>query len=112
MYNHKKQQKLNQQHLLNPQVGDYWMEAMFVPICVIVGRSSDKIFYCDQTKASGPDRWTWETSSIKSKTSSEFKDWLSYNSPNLKDQTWCDVQPKAHEWVRKVAMSEIFGGLS
>lgn len=100
--------ELCQEHLSQPQVGDYWHE-MFAPICVVVGKTDSTVTICKKTKSVDDNHWTWDTSIIEVMQLEDFKKWLCYKSDSMKDKTWCRVVPEGHKWVRECAIRDIFG---
>jgi hypothetical protein len=84
------------EHAKNPQPGDWWHE-MFSPVCVVLAVAAGLVIYCDKTKSTSKDRWTWDLTVRKSKTLQEFHDWLQYNT--IPDRYMASVEPGAHKWV-------------
>jgi hypothetical protein len=106
---HEERKRRDREHLIDPEVGDYWNE-MFTPICVVLGRVGDSVVICRTTKDVGPDHWTWDTTRIETKTLAEFRDWLSYKGDGpLREQAWASVVPGAHAWARDAAKAALFG---
>lgn len=95
MHDREKQKELNERHAVKPKPGDYWHE-MFCPICVVLEIDDDCIIYCDKTKPTDEQHWTWDLEKTDIKTVDEFKEWLSYGTiPGF----WCDVLPEQHLWA-------------
>jgi hypothetical protein len=112
MFENKEQDKLDQEHLNRPQVGDYWHE-MCAPICVVVSTFPDKVLICETTKiVDQAGRWTWNLEKLNKLTLEEFKRKLCYKSEGMKHQPMSMVVPRSHSWVRKAAIEDLFGGES
>ncbi len=104
----EEQDRLNREHMANPQVGDYWHEA-FTPICVVLGRDGDEAILCKRTKEASPNHWTWDLRQVERITLKAFAEWLSYKSESVKNKTWAWVEPGAHRWAREAAMADLLG---
>lgn len=103
IYDRDEQDDLNDQHLDNPQVGDYWHDC-FTPILVVVGHFRNKVVICKTTKAgASKDRWTWDLDCLELTTSEEMRSGLTYGSNRrLAGRCWARVEPEAHKWVERV----------
>jgi hypothetical protein len=87
---------IDQKHLANPKIGDYWNE-MFNPVCVVVGRNKSVLTIC-KTIEDVDGGWTWDLSRLEKIELSKFAKWLSYGTiPG----TWAHVCPKSHKWAYK-----------
>ncbi len=94
----KDRQLLNQKHLDDPRVGDYWQE-MCSPVCVVVARFKNIVVICRTTKSVYFSRWTWNLDEVEAMSLAKFREWLSYKSESMKDKTWCSVEPEHHKRV-------------
>ena len=87
--------ELNERHMVDPQVGDYWHE-MLVPYLVVVGRIGHRTIVCETTKCVGGSKWTWDLDHLRIVTEEWLRQRLMYR--NL-DGFVAWVEPRAHEWV-------------
>lgn len=92
-YDHRKQQHLNQKHVIDPQRGDYWNE-MLVGTCVVLSRVGDRVIVCKIKKPVDNNHWTWDLDQIEMMKIEQFKDWLTYDS--ISNKTWANVCPNHH----------------
>ena len=99
VYDKEKHKRLNQEHLDNPQPGDYWHEC-FTPCCVVVRVDPDSgdVFLCKTIQSRPEDKWTWDVKKIERMEKVEFKKFLSY-SHSKELGTYADVVPEAHKWI-------------
>lgn len=104
MYDHKKQEALNQYCLHNPQPGDYW-EEMFFPV-VVITEAEEMVTICEKTKSTDDHTWTWDLSQLIILTKAEFVSKLTYGSSTLKDKTWADAHPRHMMWAVEESMKE------
>lgn len=95
-FNAQEQDRLNDQHLLCPEPGDYWQE-MFTPVCVVIEFTNGQVVLCEHTKPVGDNRWTWDLTQIQTMSHADFVQYLVYCGHA--GNPWCDVVPHAHEWV-------------
>lgn len=89
------QELLNTKHAKSPERGDYWHE-MFHPIRVVLGVTSDIVTFCETTKPTSKDRWTWDLSKVNVVPLKDFGPYLHYQSEPMKHKTWADVAPRSH----------------
>lgn len=100
----------NLKHAKDPQIGDYWHEC-FTPIAVVVDVSRFSIVLCEKTKSPDEKSWTWDLDKLEVYTKKDFVNRFRYgrvgkpkfkgtdDMTSIKNKFWCDVSPKAHEWV-------------
>lgn len=102
---------LNQRHLLNPELGDYWHE-MFCPILVVVDLYDNVVRCLEKKKAAGQGHWTWDVDKVSEYNKSEFAAKLRYGGDgDLANKTWCDVSPRGHKvFSDHVRAREPYGG--
>lgn len=87
------QQQLNEEHALEPKIGDYWHE-MFVPILSVVDVGPWNVSVLRKTKEVDEEHWTWDVTEVTNMSRKEFYDFLHYNTKNVKHLCHCDVYPK------------------
>jgi len=95
MKDRDEQQKVNLKHAVDPQRGDYWHE-MFCPIRVVLHVTEDTVTFCEKTKQTKPDHWTWDIDKVCRVFKDEFRQGLEYQSVPMKDKFHADVVPGAH----------------
>jgi hypothetical protein len=84
--------------LADPQPGDYWSD-MLSPVLVVIEVTQGFVIFCEKTKETDPDHWTWDLTQKSVLTIEEFRDKLCYKSKDLLDKPWAECWPKAHLWV-------------
>src|SRR6266487_4051314 len=98
---YEEQEAKNNEHIKNPQPGDYWHD-MFCPIAIVLAVTEESVTFCEKTKEIDHDYWTWDLSIIKKVWKEDFGKNFYYDSEKMKDKTWCDVGSKTHidvvEW--------------
>jgi len=94
--------QVNIEHAANPLPGDYWHE-MFAPICVVLAVAGGMVVYCDKTRSTDNDHWTWDLSQPSAKTREEFRRWLHYGSETMAHLTVGQCEPEAHKWAADLA---------
>jgi hypothetical protein len=91
--------------LADPQPGDYWSD-MLSPVLVVVAVAHGFVIFCEKTKETDRDHWTWELKELKTLPLAEFQKKLTYeHSAGLKGIPWAECWPKSHLWVLE-ALSE------
>jgi len=88
--------EINQQHLKDPKLGDYWME-MFSPVAVVVYVDPRYVVTLEKTKNTDKDHWTWDVEAIPILYTRN--QWLIRWNYDYINGTWCDVVPERHLWV-------------
>jgi hypothetical protein len=91
---------VNERHIVDPQVGDYWQE-MFCPYFVVLDRvTENQVLICEKTKPAGPNHWTWDLDNLSLRTLEELRKKVSYSCiPGFV----ADVFPGAHKWAAEAA---------
>jgi hypothetical protein len=89
-----RQRQLDNEHLLNPQPGDYWHDR-FCPAALVIDSGAFFVAYLSERKSVDSDHWTWDTSHVEVKSKSDFKKWLSYEHI---EGTWASVVPNWKGW--------------
>jgi hypothetical protein len=85
---------LNNEHALNPQPGDYWVE-MFCGICIVLSVSPLAVLLCRTKKDVDRYFWAWDLDKTEIMSREEFNRWLRYKSFSMQHKTWCDCVPQA-----------------
>jgi hypothetical protein len=93
--NFDKQYEDNAKHAAEPMRGDYWHE-MFCPVRVVLHVTPDIVVFCEKTKATDPNHWTWDLDHVVKVFKEDFGDRLRYGSEAMKDKFWAWVAPQAH----------------
>lgn len=91
-YDNEAQERKNQWHLENPQVGDYWHE-MCCPICEVVAVQDGKVAIWDWTRGrevKGEDGWYKEVDKPHVMSLASFQKSLRYSTNS---KTYGDVIP-------------------
>lgn len=99
----EEREALNQKHLLDPMIGDYWHD-MFTPIYVVVSVGKESIVVCRSTIDVDKSHWTWDVSKTERMTKPEFRKKLLYSSM---PKTWATVVPTGMKWVRQMWREEL-----
>ncbi len=85
---------LNEQHLHNPQAGDYWHDR-FCPVCLVIDSGKFFVAILEKKKDVGTNYWTWDTSEMTTLSKADFINKLSYKTiPG----TWANVVPEWKHW--------------
>lgn len=110
----------DREHLINPQIGDYWQE-MYCPVAVVVDATDFCVVVCETTRSTSEHTWTWDLSELKIYTRKEFRYRWTYgrignenfsgnSEKEIDNQCWCHVLPRAHEWVHNAAKAMVETG--
>lgn len=101
------QQKLNIEHTIRPQPGDYWQD-MCSPCFLVVWSDGEYMEYLDtdvHRKRIGDYNWTWDTTKPPLRCRiEEFAKQLRYET--IPDSCWADVMPDhpAHRFAVPLAL--------
>lgn len=87
--------EMSRQHLLNPEVGDFWQE-MFAPVCVVLEVNPSCITICRKVTHQDKDHWTWDLDKTEHMMLADWRKWLRY--PTDDSKTWAHTGWK-HEWA-------------
>lgn len=92
---------INNEHALNPEIGDYWYDH-FCPVYYVVDVGRFHIAVLHKTKDVDSNHWTWDIDDIKLMTRHEFNEKVRYRglehgaskSP-VSDKCWCFCSPRS-----------------
>lgn len=85
---------LDQQHLHNPQAGDYWHDR-FCPVALVIDSGQFFVAFLHKKKDVGKSHWTWDTSDVATLSKQDFVKKMSYSSM---DKPWANVVPNWKHW--------------
>lgn len=91
MKEYEEQQKKNQLHVDQPQVGDLWHE-MFSPYHIVLAVTDSHVIICEKTKPTDLSHYTFDLTETKTLTHIEHRDLVTYSS--MRNKFVADVVPK------------------
>ena len=92
----EEQERLNREHVADPQLGDYWHE-MFVPYLVVLGKVGKQFLVCQKTKDVDRDHWTWDLDQLDLMTLKQIRERVTYT--HKAEAFVADVIPRSHQWA-------------
>lgn len=88
---YKKQQKLNEEHVKNPQIGDFWHE-MFSPYFLVVGVVETGVIVLDETISISKSHYKFDETKPKFISLESLKERVTY--PTMRDKFVANVRVK------------------
>lgn len=100
MKEYEEQQKKNQLHVDQPQVGDFWHE-MFSPYHIVLAVTDSHVIICDKTKPTDNSHYTFDLMETRTITHLEHRDLVTYST--MRNKFVADVVPNCRmmPWIQE-----------
>lgn len=91
---YRKQQELNEEHVKNPQIGDFWHE-MFIPYFLVVEIVTSGVIVLDETISISESHYKFDETKPKFISLESLKERVTY--PTMRDKFVANVMVKKYE---------------